>query len=897
MSKSFFPPFTLFCLLSFLFLSFPILLSGDAVAAPQEPASAIDLAHTPADVDLSARMAVRDDAENHHIPAPDQALAASGWVQGDAAQTLLESPRERSTIWLSTMVENVSDAPLTRWIELSPWRLTQVDAWAMNPASGTVLSHVQTGTKVPLEQRAIKENNALVPVTLQPGERQRLLIRVHSTSRPFLTLKSFDPVALTVEEAARFQLYSIALACILTLLAVLLLQGDRRYALIGVWMLVAFVFESGKEGYISQALPAGLANYAYYLRYTTWILTSALFLTVSVVMLGQYKRRGWRLGVYAALGATLVFGASTLVLDGDDMRNLGSLIDLSIAAGWLGLVPQALRQRRPWQRTVLTLLGAWWLVYSFVLLGYVFNFYYTAEFAAPKVVIEIVMILGLLLVYARQKRTREQALEQNLRRQEREYREVLEHTVAQRTRELRLAMNEAREANAAKTDFLARISHDLRSPLTSIMGYAQLLSADAGQTGHMSRTIYGSANHMLNLVERLIGYARGTAEKPVRQSDMYLLAFIDDIGREAEITARNHGHTFRLEKDPALPPVIREDATLVRQILLNLLDNAAKYTHQGRICLSVSSINNVSINNNAQLTYCVEDTGDGMPEHVLEHLWEPFYQARERHDSSCLGLGMAIVHQLTEQLGGTLDVASRPGEGTRITLTLPVTPGKESDPQLSLYRLPHHVLPYVDATGLTAWVVEDASAIRELLDTELGHLGFTTRLFADAETFMQAFATATPDLVLTDHALPKASGDTVLATALARQPHTPVVLLSATRLERHQNQGYAAMLTKPMDLATLRRTLARVCQRELHTPSALTPPCAADTAACPTDLRLSAAERRQLESLVELGAVTDLMEWSQARATQVPGQTDAAHALYQLAQEGRFSEIQRWLTD
>lgn len=888
-------------------LLFLLLMACCPVALPaQAAAPVIDLSHTAADVDLTTRMAVRDGATSREIPAPRKALAAPGWVRGDAAQALLPAPRERSTLWLTAIVNNTGDAPLSRWIRLSPWRLTRVDAWAMAPASGEVLAHAQSGMEIPLGQRTVQEKRALIPVTLLPGERQRLLIRVHSTSRPFLTLHSHDPVAFTAQEAGHFHRYSLMLTGIMTLLAVLLLQGDRRYALIGIWMLSTFVLESEKEGYVSYVLIPALADYANQLRFTAWILTSALFLTVSVWLLNQQHKAYWRLAVYLALGVSGGFSLLSFVLDAERIREVGSVIDMTLAGSWLLLVPGALRQRRPWQRTILALLGVWWAVYAFILLGYVFNFYYTAAFASSKFVAEIVTVIGLLLVYALQKRTRERDLEQRLRHRERQQRKTLEHTVAKRTRLLRHAADDAREANAAKSDFLARVTHDLRSPLTSILGYAQLLSAESGPTGQMSRTIHGSATHMLNLVDRLIGYARGVAEKPVRPHDFYLPAFLDDIGREAEIAASANGSVFTLTKTSALPPMIHEDATCLRQILLNLLDNAAKHTHRGRIGLTVAYCAPAAGRADGQLAYHVEDTGCGMPDSVQQRLWEPFFQsanhlaenARQSHYQG-MGLGLAIVHQLTGQLGGRLDVASQPGRGTRISLTLPFTPGQESAPQTAVYSLPHHVLPDLDATGLTVWVVEDAPAIRELLATELGALGFATRLFDSAEAFTGAQATPAPDLVLTDYFLPRANGDAVLSSAQSRFPRTPVVVLSATQPDSQGATGYAARLTKPVDLATLRRTLADVCQRELQQPAALHA-SAADggdsTETPPIPLPLSFEERHQLASLIELGAVTDLMEWSQALAANTPERADTARALYYQAREGRLTTLRHWLS-
>lgn len=884
------------------YLCIALLVLPGAVPAHAD-ASVIDLATLPAETDLAPQMYVLD--ANGQTPlTPADALKATGWAQGAPAQAMLKAPRELSTIWLTGTFKNTDDTPLFRWLNLSPWRLTQVDAWFMEPESQQVLSHAQTGISVPLDQRSINNSRALLPAHLAPGEKKRILIKIHSTSRPFLTIHSREPAAFTVDKAARYQSDSVLLASILTLLAVLLLQGTRRYALIGVWLLVTFIFESEKEGYISFVLFPGLAEYAGNLRFTTWLLTSALFLTTSVYLLERHQERRWRWLPAATLLCAGGFGALSFVLNPAVMRHIGSLIDLTFAGIWLLLIPGVLKQKRPWQRVILACLGLWWVAYTFILLGYVFNFYYTSAFASSKIIVEIIAILGLLLVYAQQKRAHEQYLTRQLRMQEAQQRNQLERAVTRRTQELSQAVQEASHANAAKTDFLTRITHDLRSPLTSILGYAQLLSTESGRTGDMSRTIHASASHMLDLVNRLITYARGPRDNPMHPTDIYLFSFVESIAQEAQTATQRSGNTFHLDMAADLPPIVRCDATWLRQILLNLLDNAAKHTENGAVNLIIAPDTR---QDDVGIMFTVSDTGCGIPAEIQNHLWEPFYQPSGQREG--LGLGLSIVQQLTCQLDGTIELTSQPGQGTRICITLPLAAGREDNASALVTHLPHHVLPTFDATGLNVLVVEDADAIREFLYTELDGLGFAPQLFASAEAFMQAIkvASAPPDLVITDHHLPGTSSDTVRNASQRLFPEVPVVRLSATQRclqerlasEHCNSAGYAACLTKPVDLATLRRTLASLCQRELHattTADALNAP--APHAAGVTShqhFALSREEHNRLKQLIMLGAVTDLTEWCEALADQDPTRRELAGTLYDLASRGRFAAISEML--
>ncbi|WP_311950941.1 ATP-binding protein [Halomonas piscis] len=869
-------------------------------AATQALASPIDLTVVAHNEDLVGEMEVRGGSWQGDL-MPWQVLAASDWQQGEDAQKLLVKPRERSTIWLRGTVTNTSIEPIRRWLQLSPWRLEQVNAWLLAPDTGRVLAQAKTGLNVPVSERTVESSRTLVPITLPAGETRQLLIRISSNSRPFLTVKSWKPVAFTNTQASRYQSHSIILASLLTLFVVLLLQWDYRYALIGAWMLATFVLEAEKEGYISFVLFSGLADYAGNIRFTAWILHKALFLVVSVYLLKLHQCRVWRWLPAVVLVTAGVFSLLTFVLNSVDIRNLGVAIDFGFSAIWLMLLPGALQKRNRWQWALLGLVSCYWLTTTYMLLSYTFAFQYTAAFASSRVMIEIAVVLGLLGVYARQKRDRKRYLELQLREQEKAQRVRLEAMVATRTQELRQAVEEADRANAAKSNFLARITHDLRSPLTSILGYNQLLAAEGGRIGEISRVVYASAEHMLNLVNRLIDYARGGSEGVVELADFYLPAFLESIGREASIKARENGNAFQLIKATDLPTIVRSDATYLRQILLNLLDNAAKHTEHGNVELKVACRPRNG-QDGTTLVFDVSDDGYGIPLEQQNRLWEPFYQGSGRCGG--LGLGLSIVKQLTQQLGAELTLDSEPGRGTRIGFELPVSVDGTEQADVAIIQESQHVLPYFDATGYTAWVVEDAAAIRDFLHAELDGLGFTVRLFANAEAFFGAAdaALAAPDLVITDYYLTGASGDAVLAASRRCWPEVAVILLSATQ-RMHKpalqqgGQDYTERLTKPVHLAYLRRAIASACGCELSMPEALSQEVSQPVSPESAIAVLDTKEKQQLAHFLALGAVTDMVEWTQELATQDSERRGAAATLSSLAEQGRFDTLARLLAD
>jgi len=815
-----------------------------------------------------------------------ESLSDGRWKEIKQHDDLLEAPRQHSTLWLKGRFYNSGDDYLQRWVEFSPWRLNDVKAWLVDPQSLEVIKRMQTGLNTPLSDREVDTNRAVLPVSLYPGESVMMVVRIYADSRPFLSVNAWDPVDFSVEEVSDRQLHSVLLASILTLCVVLFLKLDVRYALLGIWLLVTFVFESEKEGYISQIILPFLFDYSANLRFTTWILTEALFLTASVYLLGLRQRRWWRGVPPAALSITALFGTLSFVLDGAAIRNLGSVIDLSFSLIWLLMLPAALRIDRQWQYALLGVLSLWWLAANFVLIGYITNLHYTASFASVKIVAEIGVILGLLLIYSRQKRCHEQGLEQQLRASERGQRAELERLVEKRTHELNMALDSARRANEEKTLFLGRISHDLKSPLTSISGYSQLLGAEGGKAGEYARIIYSSATHMNRLIGRLIGYARGALSKGESTTDVHVEAFFSTVRQEAEVLVEKNGNRFFMSVVVEAFPVVRCDETSLRQVVGNLIDNAAKYTRAGVVTLEVGCFPLSESSDKADLVMTLRDSGSGISEKLQERLFEPF--SRESKSSEGSGLGLAIVKDLVAAMGGELSLRSEEGVGTEVSVSIPVERGDEAGLIEGATCAPDYLLPRYQADGLCAWVVEDSPPILEHLRSDLGAMGFDVQGFQSGREVVDLLCRegGLPDLVVTDYRLKDASGDEVLMAVRQQREHIPVLLLSATwsvlRDRRDRDDlGYSAFLAKPVDLVEFRREVARVCDL----------PAVVHSYGGASTMTVVAPDIQRLSEMLELGAVSDILDWCDAFSAAEPGRSRLADEIRTNAERGDLAAI------
>jgi len=378
----------------------------------------------------------------------------------------------------------------------------------------------------------------------------------------------------------------------------------------------------------------------------------------------------------------------------------------------------------------------------------------------------------------------------------------------------------ANAANQAKSEFLANMSHELRTPLNGILGYAQIMQRadDLNEHRHGIEIIQQSGAHLLTLINDILDLAKIEARKlDLYPNDFHLPSCLLGVAEISRIRAEQKGLRFSFEPDPNLPVGVRADDKRLRQVLLNLLGNAIKFTEQGSVALIVERVEERSLAADqrvARARFSVRDTGIGMTREQIEKVFQPFEQVQEvARRTEGTGLGLTISKRLVQLMGGQLEVTSTPGAGSIFwfDLDLPLSPEWVAAATRSPYG---KIVGYLgDRRKLL--LVDDHAVNRIVLRDVLEPLGF---LLAEAENGregLEALDHFQPDLVIADIAMPELDG-IAMVQQLRQQPQhrdLPVIAASASVSESDRDEAIAAGFTefipKPVDVEALLSLLAK----------------------------------------------------------------------------------------
>ena len=806
-------------------------------------------------IDLSERMALLRDPKRH-LPYQEVINRLDDFKP--ATRRELVTGFNPGAFWLRVTLENAGTQALTRWLVVGTAKTQRV---TLHLQQGEVWQVTHSGRSVARQDKPLIALDPVFPVSLMPGERRNVLLRIDSRGATDMATTLWDPHVYRHAVGERLMPLTALLGGLLVSSALALIVFARvretQYLWLGLLLIAIAGLEASRENLLGTYFwPAHLPLPPQVL---VLFAVTALFSLAKVVAHALDPARWlpaadrllqvlrW-LAVAGALIALVSYGHGVRVL---------SLVTIALHLATLALSLLAWRRGHTAARTFL-------LAFTLALLTET-----ARQFAnlglLPWIAAMDFSTLFFLLASP-----------------------LILLGLAEQTRQLTERLVVAEHLQQAKSAFLARISHELRAPLNTILGFNRMLARRSAKLSLREGTagIEHSTLRLLRLIDELLDQARAAAgQLSIAPAPMSLQPWLDALSTSAKMSSETQGNLLVCRFSGALPRLIEADGERLRQVLENLLSNANRHTRQGTIGFDCA----VTVAGQAaRLDFAVHDDGEGIEAGRLQRIFEPF--ERGAAASSGHGLGLSICRELIRQMGSDIAVTSTPNKGSRFSFTLlcpivdtadPIDPDTPDD----LFR---HAVPVLTTGRPRILLVDDDPVQLRLLTDLLEEAGFASDTACGGRAASARLDQADWNAIITDQMMPEIDGWLLLRQARALKPGLPVILLSAMKPCRPDgfplDMHFDAALLKP---ASSEEVLATVWCLILKVD-------AGGTVLTGESGQWESIAWKTLAQLASEGDVSGIEEWIAHGRTSAPGYEHAWCWIESQLQRLNFSLLERF---
>lgn len=652
-----------------------LLLGLDALPAR---AQMVDLALAGPRAELLGAVEMLEDAAASL--SPEAALEQPGWT---AVSEKVNMGVTDAAVWFRLRVGNRSHEHLTRWVVLDAPLLEFVDFYQRPLVRPGMQPIGKSGAGQPLEPRQIKGKSSIFAFLLAPGEQATLLLRVQTRTRMRMEMGVWEPLAYREKETtdALWQLLPLSALAVLAgyTMVYAVARGSQKLKLLSILILTIALHGFVFNGYLQYFEILSGGNFIY--RVPEILLNAIISLiALSTLIWLDLNRLKYTYYIFLSLiVASTALGLAAFILNLKWIVLLSDLLVFACISLWPVFIYATWRRKEFKYIQYLIISFPIWIAVTLKFLAQLGLIQWTvAQDLTLAMASTICLALPLSYEVIRRSVVHQKTLrssQENLLRATRDDRAKLEMLASVRTQALQVAVLSADEGEQLKKSLLRLVTPNLRLPVNDITANAETIIHLGGEGADQGMTIKRSAQKLRDLMGRLIDLAEtGKHHQPARLEAFSLQTLLGEIIAEAEILARNHRNRFEFKLHGPVPKKINADHKILKNALLNILENASKFTRDGHIVLSLDApkkeIPSAAIPSN--LVFRVSDTGVGIPERDIPRIFEPFWRSSDHKENHGLGLGLSTSRQWVEVMGGEISVTRNEAGGTTVEIAIPL---------------------------------------------------------------------------------------------------------------------------------------------------------------------------------------------------------------------------------